>query len=210
MKKPLEIKKRYIHLGFIALLVLSGIMDWVNVFAVGNLLYALYLAVLFVRHGRGNSTGKWKVFETVFLSIGAAFLVPFMLIPSWVFGVTYSFRYPDIEENIPEYRFSNVVLKDAAKFYNYNSFAVEGTLSEEDLRKLAKNENWQLQEIKAPAQVFVTASNMIKNHRTKEYDTGPVTVKNGYHYSTYNGTDSGVMFTWCKATNKFYFYTSSR
>ena len=209
MKKPL--KKRYIHLSFIALLLLAGIMGWVNVFSAVNLIYALYLAMNIVRMGLRGVEGRCRrIIHAVIMSIAVAFLVPFMLIPAWIFGVTYLFRNPEIIENIPEYKFRNVVLKNASKFYNYNITAYEGILSEEELHKLAQSENWQLQEIKKPQQVRYTASALIKEHRLKEYTPEPVTVTNGYSYSTYNNTDSGIMFTWCRDSGKFYFFASSR
>ena len=209
MKKPL--KKRYIHLFFIVLLLLSGIMDWVNVFAAVNLIYAFYLAVTIVRMGLRGVEGRCRrIIHAVIMSIAVAFLVPFMLIPAWIFGVTYLFRNPEIIENIPEYKFHNVVLKNASKFYNYNITAYEGILSEETLRKLAQSENWQLQEIKKPKQVRYTASALIKEHRIKEYTPEPVTVTNGYSYSSYNNSGRGIMFTWCRDSGKFYFFASSR
>ena len=209
MKKPG--KKFYFHFSIGALLVIAAISGWVNLFYIVNLLYALFWAVKIVRCGIRNSVGKWrKIIEATALSIGAAFLVPFMLIPSWIFGVTYLFRNPEIIENIPEYKFRNVVLKNASKFYNYNITAYEGILSEEELRKLAQSENWQLQEIKKPQQVRYTASSLIKEHRLKEYTPEPVTVTNGYSYSSYNNGGRGIMFTWCRDSGKFYFFASSR
>ena len=186
-------------------------MGWVNVFSAVNLIYALYLAMNIVRMGLRGVEGRCRrIIHAVIMSIAVAFLVPFMLIPAWIFGVTYLFRNPEIIENIPEYKFRNVVLKNASKFYNYNITAYEGILSEEELHKLAQSENWQLQEIKKPQQVRYTASALIKEHRLKEYTPEPVTVTNGYSYSTYNNTDSGIMFTWCRDSGKFYFFASSR
>lgn len=209
MKKPG--KKFYFHFSIVALLVIAAISGWVNLFYIVNLLYALFWAVKIVRCGIRNSVGKWrKIIEATALSIGASFLVPFMLIPGWLVAVTYMTRNPDIGENVPEYKFFNVILKDATFINSYNYRSCEGFLSEDDLKLLAVNRGWKLENITKPQTIRNTAGNLIEQHRSEKYEPTPVTVKNGYSYSTYNGTDSGIMYTWCRDSSKFYFFSSLR
>ena len=104
MKKPG--KKFYFHFSVAALFVVSAICGWEALAYITNLLYALFWAVKIVRCGVRNYTGKWrKIIDTILLSIGAALLVPFMLLPGWLVSVTYMTRNPDIGENVPEYKF---------------------------------------------------------------------------------------------------------
>ena len=209
MKKPG--KKFYFHFSIIALAVISAIFGWVDLFYIVNLFYALFWAVKMVRGGIRTSTGKWrKIIDAAALSIGAAFLVPVMLIPSWLVAVSYMTRNPDIGENVPEYKFFNVVLKNASFIKSYNYTACEGTLSENDLKLLVMHRGWKLENITVPEKAHETARILIEQHRNKKYDQTPVSVKNGYKYSSYNNTDSGIAYIWCRDSSKFYFFSSRR
>lgn len=204
------LKKHYIHISAAILLIAACFGGWMTFFAVINLLYALYWAVKIVRNGVRNLSGCQKVINAILLTVGTAFLVPFMLIPSWLFSAVYTISHPAIGENVPEHNFFNVVLKDASFINSYNFRACEGVLSENDLKLLVINRGWKLENITKPETICDTAGNLIEQHRSEKYEPTPVTVKNGYSYSTYNGTDSGIMYTWCRDSSKFYFFSSSR
>ena len=204
------LKKHYIHISALILLLAACFLGWMTFFTIINLLYALYWATKIVRNGVQNCSGWAKVITAILLTVGTALLVPFMLIPSWLFSAVYTTSHPDIGKNVPEYKFFNVVLKDASFINSFNFKACEGSLSENDLKLLAINRGWKLEKITTPETIRETAQNLIEQHRNPKYDQSPVTVKNGYSYSTYNGTDRGIMYTWCRDSSKFYFFSSSR
>ena len=203
------LKKYRVHLLFIAILIISGFADWINIFCIVNLLYAFYIALNIVRAGIQHTEKLWRrIIDTVVMSLAGAVIVPFVMIPSVIFGINHSFNHPDYQENIIEYQFDCVVLKDACYIKNDAYFACEGTLSEKDFLNLARVNAWKLETITSP-ELLENASMMIKRH-LKQPGEDHVMVTKGFFYSSYNGTDRGEKIVYCLNTHRFYYLRSSR
>ena len=218
MKKLSPGKKKLLIHGAILAVGVAATWYYPPNFIWWNLGYALYfIARLVDRLLRRVPRGVLKVLLALLLSVACVPLWFFLMIPGWLFSVSWSISHPDYARDLAEYRIFQDAppLRNAAYCRDYNSWMYEGDISEEDLKRLAIRRNWEFKPIEKPVGADSTLDRIAEfeaRKRGEKIVPAPEhRVEQGLFCSTYPpGNDCGEVAVWDRVSGRLYVRGTSR
>lgn len=204
-------KKTWLIHGTSAAVMLVVCCFDIRFFLFWNLGYALYftgkLLGVCVRELRPLS---FRILTAILLAVVFAPGTVLLCLPGWFVCAVHQMKNPEYALELPTYSARGMTLRNSAFFRDYNSWLFEGEIDEESLKKAASAQNWNFKKITAPVTLTETARGRIRAHLAPAEPQKSLRINDGWLYSSYNGTDSGVFVVWERKTKRLYFSSTMR